>query len=89
MSAFWRPGDALHHVFVLPQLRFALFGSHHPHAHGLVIGAAGDERAVLVGPHHADPLPVAREGLHAVAEAQKRGGVTLVNRVASVSRFAA
>lgn len=69
MSALWGPGNALHHVLVFPQLGFALFGSHHPHAHSLVIGAAGDERAVLVGPHHADPLPVAREGLHAVAGA--------------------
>lgn len=67
MSALWCPGNALHHVFVLPQLSFALFGSHHPHAHSLVIGATGNECAVLVGPHHADPLPVACEGLHTVA----------------------
>lgn len=72
MSALWCPGNALHHMFVFPQLSFALFGSHDPHAHSLVIGATGDKRAVLVGSHHADPLPVACEGLHAVADAQKR-----------------
>jgi len=67
VGALRRPGDALHHVLVLPELRLAVFGGHDPHAHRLVVGAAGDQRAVLVGPHHADPLPVAREGLNAVA----------------------
>lgn len=60
------PGDALHHMFVLPQLSFALLGGHHPDAHRLVVGAACDQGAVLVGTHHSDPLPVAGEGLHAV-----------------------
>ena len=60
------PGDALHHVLVLPQLRLALFGGHHPHAHRLVVRGAGDQRAVLVRPHHAHPLSVAGERLHTV-----------------------
>lgn len=84
MSALWRPGNALHHMFMFPQLSFALFGSHDPHAHRLVVGATGDEGAVLVGPHHADPLPVACEGLHAVAEAQRRAYVTVSSRKAKV-----
>lgn len=57
-------------MLVFPQLSFALFGSHNPYSHSLVIGTTGNKRAVLVGPHHADPLPVAREGLHTVADAQ-------------------
>lgn len=72
VGALWRPGDALHHVLVLPQLRLAVFGGHDPHTHRLVVGAAGDQRAVLIGPNHADPLPVACEGLHAVANRQKK-----------------
>lgn len=77
MSALWGPGNALHHMLVFPQLSFALFGSHDPHTHSLVIGATGDKCAVLVGPHHTDPLPVACEGLHAVADAHKKSHVTL------------
>ena len=60
------PGDALHHVLVLSQLRLALLGGRHPHAHRLVVGAAGDQRTVLVGPNHAHPLSVARKRLHAI-----------------------
>ncbi len=79
VGALWCPGDALHHMFVLPQLSLALFGGHDPHAHRLVVGAAGDQRAVLIGPDHTDPLPVAREGLHTVANARKnsRGVIML------------
>ena len=77
VGALGGPGDALHHVLVLPQLGFALFGRHGPHAHSLVIGAAGDQRAVLVGPHHAHPLPVACEGLHAVSDVGGGVGHTL------------
>lgn len=66
MSVLRGPGDTLHHMFVLPQLRFALLGGHHPDTHCLVVGAAGDQRAVLVGTHHSDPLPVACERLHTV-----------------------
>lgn len=72
VGALWGPGDALHHVLVLPQLSLALFGSHHPHAHRLVVGAAGQQRAVLVGPHHPDPLPVAGEGFYAVANCKEK-----------------
>lgn len=75
MSTLWCPGNALHHMFVFPQLSFALFGSHHPHTHSLVIGATGDKGAVLVGPYHSDPFPVAREGLHAIADAQRKCNV--------------
>lgn len=53
-------------MLVLPQLGFALLGGSDPHAHRLVVGAAGQQRAVLVGPHHPHPLPVARERLHTV-----------------------
>lgn len=59
-------------MFVLPQLSLAFFGGHYPHADCLVVGAAGDQRAVLVGSYHTDPLPVACEGLHAVANGQKK-----------------
>ena len=58
-------------MFMLPQFSLAFFGSHNPNAHCLVIGAAGNQCAVLVGPHHTDPLPMACEGLHTVAEADK------------------
>ena len=68
VGALGGPGDALHHMLMLPQLGLALFGRHNPHAHGLVVGAAGDQRAVRVGPHHAHPLPVAGEGLHTVPD---------------------
>lgn len=71
VCTLWCPGDALHHMFVLPQLSLALFGGHDPHTHRLVVGAAGNQCAVLVGPHHTDPLPVACEGLHTVANGQK------------------
>lgn len=66
------PGDALHHMLVLPQLRLALFGGHNPHAHCLVIGAAGQQCAVLIGPDHTNPLSVTRERLHAVTETRQR-----------------
>lgn len=66
MGALGGPGDALHHVLVLPQLGFALLRGDHPHAHRLVIGAAGEQRAVLVGTDHPHPLPVACERLHTV-----------------------
>lgn len=65
-------------MLMLPQLSLALFGSHDPHTHRLVVGATGNQCTVLVGPHHTDPLPVACEGLHAVADAQKKSiGVTM------------
>lgn len=54
-------------MFVLPQLRLAFFGGHDPNTDRLIVGAAGDQRAVLVGPHHTNPLPVARKGLHTVS----------------------
>lgn len=66
VGALGSPGDALHNMFVLPQLGFALLGGHHPHTHRLVIGATGDQRAVLVGTDHPHPLPVACECLHTV-----------------------
>lgn len=53
-------------MLVLSELGFALLCGHHPDAHRLVVGAAGDQGAVLVGPHHAHPLSVPRESLHAV-----------------------
>lgn len=80
MSAFWCPGNALHYMFVFPELSFTLFGSHDPHAHSLVIGATGNECAVLVRPHHTNPLSVACEGLHTVADAQERWYVMVLNR---------
>lgn len=59
-------------MLVLPKLSFALLGGSDPHAHCLVIGAAGQQRAVLIGPHHPHPFPVARKRLHAVTtRAQK------------------
>lgn len=72
MCALRGPGDTLHHMLVLPQLRLALFGGHDPHAHRLVIGAAGQQRAVLIGPDHTNPLSVTCERLHAVTEARRR-----------------
>lgn len=60
------PSDALHHMFVLPQLGFALFGGDNPDTHRLVVRAAGNQRAVLVWTHHPHPLPVAGERLHTV-----------------------
>lgn len=71
VGALWCPGDALHHMLMLPQLSLALFGSHNPHTHRLVIGATGNQCAILVGPYHTDPLPVACERLHTVADIQK------------------
>ena len=44
----------------------ALLGLCVPHPDGLVVGAGGDEAAVSAHPHHAHPLPVPGEGLHAV-----------------------
>ena len=67
VGALWCPGDALHHVFVLPQFSLAVFRSHNPNTHCLVIWTAGDQCAVLVWPHHTDPLSVACEGLHTVS----------------------
>lgn len=93
VGALWCPGDALHHMFVLSQFSLALFGGHNPHAHCLVVGAAGDQCAILVGPHHADPLPVACEGLHTVADAQnqknkkKQKGVIMLSEWNNRSRF--
>lgn len=72
VGTLWCPGDAFHHMFMLPQLSLALFGRHDPHTHRLIVGAAGNQCAVLVGPHHTDPLPVACEGLHTVANAKKK-----------------
>lgn len=66
MSAVRGPRDALYHMFMLPQLRFALLRGDHPDTHRLVVGAAGNQRAVLVGTHHPHPLPVAGECLHTV-----------------------
>lgn len=73
MSGIGGPGDTLHHVFVLSQLSLTLLGGGHPHTHRLVVGAAGDQGAVLVGPDHPHPLPVARERLHTVADGWEEG----------------
>lgn len=71
VSTLWCPGNALHHVLVLSEFSLALFGCHDPHTHRLVIRATGNQSAVLVGPHHTNPLPVARESLHTVTNGQK------------------
>ena len=36
----------------------------------LIVGTAGQQRAILVDSHHAHPLSVPRVGLHTVAESQ-------------------
>lgn len=74
VGALWCPRDTFHHMFVLPQLSLTLFGRYDPHTHGLVVGAASNQCAVLVGPHHTDPLPVACEGLHTVSGEWKTQG---------------
>lgn len=66
VGALRGPGNALYHMLVLSELSFAFLCRHHPHAHRLVVGAAGNQGAVLVGPHHAHPFSVPRESLHAV-----------------------
>lgn len=75
VCTFRGPRNALHHMLVLPQLGLTLLGSHHPHAHRLVIRAAGQQCAVLIGPDHTHPLPVTRERLHTVTEARWRASL--------------
>lgn len=63
-------------MLVLSELSFALLCRYHPHAHRLVVGAAGNQGAVLVGPHHAHPFSVPRESLHAVTVQKDTAALT-------------
>lgn len=66
VSTLRGPGNTLYHMFMLPQLSFALLRGNHPDTHCLVVRAAGNQWAILVGTHHPHPLPVACKRLHAV-----------------------
>ena len=66
-SCIRHPRDTLDDVFVLAQLGFALAGSNDPHADRLIIGAAGNQRAISRHSHHAHPLVVPDERLHTVS----------------------
>lgn len=61
------PGNALYDVFVASQFCPELPRVDGPNSHRLIVGAAGQQAAIGVDPHHPNPFCVSSECLDAIS----------------------